>query len=251
MPGSGTRSQLPPNHLDEAPVGDPPESLAPEFPQPPPAERNALVAGAPFEPAGLQAALLADLDRHDAADVDQRRGLADAFHRRLESLPRDGGRPVADALLQLLESGRLGEVVDSEGRTARAVAADALVGLGYPYALELSPDDLDHLRQGGGYRTPRARVVTALTLVGALSALEAIAVSNLDGALAPIHAGLTVASAIAVAATRPLTRARKWAVISLLVAGVEGVMLAAFGTPAALLSGLAAVIAAALMSKKR
>ncbi|MCP3102002.1 hypothetical protein LZ198_24350 [Myxococcus sp. K15C18031901] len=58
----------------------------------------------------------------------------------------DGGRQVADTLHQLLGGGRLEGLVDAQGRSCRAVAVEALLCLGFPYALEVEPDDLKHLR---------------------------------------------------------------------------------------------------------
>ncbi|MGZ3460638.1 MAG: hypothetical protein ACXU86_19290, partial [Archangium sp.] len=65
-----------------------------------------------------------------------------------EALASGGGsREVADLLLQLLEGGRLEGLEEAEGRTCRGVAVEALTRLGFPYALEVRPEDLEHLRQ--------------------------------------------------------------------------------------------------------
>jgi hypothetical protein len=54
---------------------------------------------------------------------------------------------VADLLLHLLESGLLEGLVERGGRTCRSVAVESLTGFGFPYALEVRPEDLDHLRE--------------------------------------------------------------------------------------------------------
>ncbi len=175
----------------------------------------------------------------------------ETLFRELAALPRDGGRPVADALLGLLEGGRLEGLVDSTGRSARATAAEALVGMGYPYALELSPEDLEHLRQHQAPRTPKAFLVAGLGLVWALGGLEFVAGAAQGRELAVLHSVLTVGTAVGMALTRPGTRPRRWATLALVLAGAVGIQLGLAHTPAALLSGLAALIAAALMAKKR
>ncbi len=207
------------------------------------------VAAAGEAPSALPATALQARVQQAATSRDPK-GV-DTLNRELASLPRDGGRPVADALLRLLEGGRLEGLVDTAGRSARATAAMALVGMGYPYALELSPEDLDHLRQAQGPRTPRVFLVAGLGLVWALGGLEFVAGAAQGREWVVLHSVLTVGTALGVALTRPGTRLRRWAMGALVLAGAVGIQLGLVPTPAALLSGLAALIAAALMSKKR
>ncbi len=56
-------------------------------------------------------------------------------------------REAADFITRELEQNRLANLVDPEGLTCRAAAVEALLDLGYPYALEVAPEDLEHLRQ--------------------------------------------------------------------------------------------------------
>jgi len=82
-----------------------------------------------------------------AASGAERAALAGHLNRELEALGSEGGsREVADLLLHLLESGQLEGLEEAEGRTCRGVAVETLVGLGYPYALEVRPEDLEYLR---------------------------------------------------------------------------------------------------------
>jgi hypothetical protein len=204
--------------------------------------------------ADLAVALLpqveAELDRAAAATDADRRLIADDLNAQFSALRPAGGRAQADALLKLLEGGRLTELVDSEGKTCRAAAAEALIAMGYPYALELSPEDLDHVRKGGGFRSHAASLVSALTLIAVLTGLEVVlGASSSSGTLSFAHAALTGLSAIAMAVTRPRTRARKYALWAVILSGLEGVGLAILGAPGALLAGLGALVAAALMSK--
>jgi hypothetical protein len=84
----------------------------------------------------------------------EREALAAQVNQQLEALGlASGAREAADLLQQLLEGGRLTALRDAEGRSCRARAVEALLALGYPYALEVRPEDLEHLRQA---HQPRA-----------------------------------------------------------------------------------------------
>lgn len=99
------------------------------------------------------------------------RDAVDTLHAALALAPQeeDARRALADFLLGALASGQLGGLRDTSGRTSRAIAAAALLELGYPYALELAPEDLEHLR---AEERPRGRTTTlALVLVGVATLL--------------------------------------------------------------------------------
>ncbi|WP_375771274.1 hypothetical protein NR798_10360 [Archangium gephyra] len=82
-----------------------------------------------------------------AASEAERTRVAGALNQQLDALAAGGGsREVADLLEQLLESGRLAGLADAEGRSCRAAATEALTRLGFPYALEVRPEDLAFLR---------------------------------------------------------------------------------------------------------
>jgi hypothetical protein len=55
-------------------------------------------------------------------------------------------RARADLLLSLMTDARLRDYTGKDGRTVRAAAVEALVGLGYPYALEVPPEVLAQVR---------------------------------------------------------------------------------------------------------
>ena len=67
----------------------------------------------------------------------------------------EGSREAADVLLRLLEDGSLEGLEGPRGRTCRAVAVETLLRLGFPYALEVRPEDLEHLRSQGSKRQRR------------------------------------------------------------------------------------------------
>ncbi|HEX8441354.1 MAG TPA: hypothetical protein VF697_40090, partial [Archangium sp.] len=68
----------------------------------------------------------------------------DAFLEGL-SAPRPQGEPPrvrADVMLDILEDRRLCALTGTDGRRVGVVALEALLGLGYPYALEVTPEML-------------------------------------------------------------------------------------------------------------
>jgi hypothetical protein len=82
-----------------------------------------------------------------AATEAERALLAGKLNQQLDALAAGGGsREVADLLEQLLESGQLAGLEDTGGRTCRAAATEALTRLGFPFALEVRPEDLAYLR---------------------------------------------------------------------------------------------------------
>jgi hypothetical protein len=72
--------------------------------------------------------------------------LASAVNQRLKDLVRAPSRANADTLLELLENDALCGLVGPDGQGCDQVAAAALISLGYPYALEISPEVLERLR---------------------------------------------------------------------------------------------------------
>lgn len=60
--------------------------------------------------------------------------------------PGESTRQRADQLLRLLQDERLGDLTDSNERQVRPLALEALIGLGFPYALEVPPEVLAELR---------------------------------------------------------------------------------------------------------
>jgi hypothetical protein len=77
----------------------------------------------------------------------ERAQVAAKINHQLDALAAAGGsREVADLLHQLLESGRLAGLEEEGGRSCRAAATEALTRLGFPFALEVRPEDLAHLR---------------------------------------------------------------------------------------------------------
>jgi hypothetical protein len=191
------------------------------------------------------------LEEARAAAGAERVALAWHLNRELEALGAEGGsREVADLLLQLLESGRLEGLEEAEGRTCRGVAVETLVGLGYPYALEVRPEDLEFLRHQT--RPPQ----TGLLSKGALAAgvLGAGFVGEwalLPPELANGKSGLGLPLFFLMALTGMVTAlwgdegsdTRRAGLLGLLVVSLVQLYLGVFGGYYGALSGLAGVLA--------
>jgi len=209
---------------------------------------------APLQPSDLVSRLQLQLDQLTPDNREQ----VDALTAALTGLAVAPSRACADLLLRLLEEGKLQGLEDSRGRTARAAAVEALLGMGYPYALELAPEDLEHLR-AETRRLPLVSRVGAVALVLALTSLQGLLGWLWEDEVALVHAIFTAVSAVAVALPSPSRWFRWGARLSLVAAGLAGVGLQLTSVltgvlndkPVSLLTGLAALIAAAMMSRKR
>lgn len=199
------------------------------------------------------------LARAKEADGDERCELAGKINRALEALPRSmPAREAADLILTRLGDRSLEDLADANGMTCRAAAVGVLLELGFPYALEIEPDDLEHYRQVTTPRRPWWRAVAA-GLVWPLGALElAMAVSDHelgrlgdggDASVAAVasHVGMTLASAASAALSRDGGRGRTWARWALAGSAVVGVALAVGGVVPALGTALAALLAGVVL----
>jgi hypothetical protein len=66
--------------------------------------------------------------------------------------PEASPRERADLLLSLMEDAQIADYTGSDGRTVRVAAVQALLSLGYPYALEVPPEALEaKVREEGGF----------------------------------------------------------------------------------------------------
>jgi hypothetical protein len=85
--------------------------------------------------------------RAAAAPESERVRLARRIAVRLRRLPRESPPDVAARwLLRALEGSVWLDWADSRGWTCRAEAVEALLALGYPWALHVTPEDLEHYR---------------------------------------------------------------------------------------------------------
>ncbi len=115
------------------------------------------------------------------------RSDVDAFFQALGQPPSEGETPRerADFLLSLLEDASVRDVTGGDGRSVRAAAVEGLLALGYPYALEISPEVLAQVR-GEPSEAPGVQKVLVVGLV-----LAALAVLTQGGiatwALQQVH----------------------------------------------------------------
>jgi hypothetical protein len=93
---------------------------------------------------GLEELLL----RASTVRFSERKRLASSVNHLLAALAkRNPSKGSADFLHQLLESDALLGLRDSQGLSSRAAAVSALICMGYPHALEVSPEELRCLRR--------------------------------------------------------------------------------------------------------
>jgi hypothetical protein len=96
-------------------------------------------------------------------------------------------RERADLLLALIEDKHLGDFTGSQGRTVRAAAVQALLALGYPYALEVPPEALETRLSDTDAEAPQslfssAKGILALSfvvIVGLLMLIPAIGIASM------------------------------------------------------------------------
>ncbi|WP_275899140.1 hypothetical protein [Pyxidicoccus caerfyrddinensis] len=106
--------------------------------------------GKPTPPLELPLPVLVLVEQARRVPAEERPELALRLNTLLEQISAEGGsRQLADTFHRLLETGKLEGLVDTRGRSCRAVAVEALLSLGFPYALEVRPEDLEHLRAHG------------------------------------------------------------------------------------------------------
>jgi hypothetical protein len=107
----------------------------------------------------------------------------DALLRGLASplAPDEAPRARADFLLSLLESREVVALQGSDGRTVRLAAVEALLALGYPYALEVPPEALEEAHRARKDATPRD--IPGLGIAAAVLALMVQSVVTLPAAI--------------------------------------------------------------------
>ncbi len=164
----------------------------------------------------------------------------------------ESGRQMADYLLAQLEAGHLAGLVDSHGRSLRARAVEAVLALGYPFALEVSPEDLEHLRRdstSGAALTPMS-VAAILVAVGG----AAVTLTQTAGFArfweAGAEAALAIVGVLMAALSRAGTRTAQMGMALLVVSAALGVWLMRNGMHESLLAVLGAVLAGLLLFRR-
>ncbi|HZN94034.1 MAG TPA: hypothetical protein VFB81_15080 [Myxococcales bacterium] len=194
------------------------------------------------------------LQKADAATGDARRSATGELNELLGQMSRFASRPVADLLLRWLDQGSLTDLEDGDGQTARAAATAAVLSMGYPYALEISPDDLDHLREHTAPDSSLGGSLAATLVVGITSAFAGteLVAQGWRGHLSHMGALLAViGTMIAVALTRARGSGRRWALLSLLLSGLVAMSFAVSESSVLLFPAIGAIIAFAMAWPRR
>lgn len=246
------RASRRPRHL-EGEAGEPrlPEAAVRAPSEPP-------LTGKPTPPLDLPLPVLVLTEQVRRAPEDERPELAWRLNDLLLQMAAGGGdRQVADTFHRLLETGKLEGLVDVRGRSCRAVAVEALLSLGYPYALEVRPEDLEHLRSTGRGLAPtrlavRGPLVPAGVLLAGLGAQIVQELTRPGGpdSLVTTQVGLAGLALMALWLAPPRSPVYRLglgllALVSVLLLAVPLVADASVG-PWAGLAGLVAVLLAAL-----
>ncbi len=176
----------------------------------PPSEVDPLESLAPFEggPASKAVPALNHLVKavREAATDAERRDFCGQINKVLEAMQQPN-ETQARSLVGWLDEEAFHGLVDGESMPCRAVAVGALLRMGYPYALEVDPDDLEFFRlhQSSGVATGTtlfARVLAGLaaTSYGAVAGLLLSSASfdldsrGLDLTVLALLAGTSVAA---------------------------------------------------------
>jgi hypothetical protein len=180
--------------------------------------------------------------------------LVDRLHRCFSDLPAQGvPRAAADFLIRQLEGGTFAALEDQRGGSTRAAAVRALLALGYPYALEVSPEDLGHLRAEDQRRRPWTEPAASAVVVAGAAASSVVAALHPSlgaAAVLPLALGSVVGGLLA-AFNRSGTRGRALGMGLLATVTVGGVVLAAGGGTFEAITALASLVALVLLSWRR
>lgn len=180
--------------------------------------------------------------RVPGADERVRRSFVD----RLSRLDLGSPRATADCLQNLLASGDLATLRAFDGTSARAVAVERLLALGYPYALEVSPEDLAHWRGERPSEATDGRGLSVLVMTIAVClSLWGVSEPPTGFGLATVLAlqAVTVAGAV-----RP--GLRLWARKAVFALGVLACIVGFRYGVATVLPGMAALVSAYLFGQR-
>ena len=180
--------------------------------------------------------------RAPGADLTARRSFVD----RLARLDLGNPRTTADALLKVLASEDLASLHAPDGTSARAVAVERLLALGYPYALEVSPEDLAHWRAERPSQATDGRGLSVLVMTVAVC-LSLWGVSD-----PPTGIGLASVVALEAVTVAGVVRPglRTWARKAVFALGVLACALGLRYGVATLLPGVAGLVTAYLIAPR-
>ncbi len=210
-------------------------------------------------PPGSPLPVLVLVDQAQNAAGEERQELSRRINRWLDKMVREGGsRQVADWFHHLIESGRLEGLEDAEGHGCHETAVRGLIAMGFPYALEVRPEDLDRLKPREAQRKRQRRgrnlkgTAAGVVVGGALgeAVLDLLRTGHVTGSLT-VEVGVAALALVALLFSQPRTPLRNMGLAVLLVASLFSFFLGVMGGYAGLVSGLAGLVAALLFALHR
>lgn len=200
------------------------------------------------------------VDQARSASGAERQELSRRINRWLDQMVRDGGsRHVADWFHHLIESGRLEDLADEAGHSCHETAVRGLLAMGFPYALEVRPEDLERIKPREQQRRSRRRGrdwkggAAGVLVGGAITelVLNLLVTDQLGTGILLVEVGLALLAAVALLLSGPRTPLRHMGLAVLLVVSTLSISLALLGGYAGLVSGLAGLVAALLCALHR
>lgn len=211
------------------------------------------VPGAKTPPPGTPLPVLLLVDQARDAPPEEQQVLARRINRLLDQMVLEGGsRHVADWFHHLIESGRLEELADEAGHSCHETAIKGLLSMGFPYALEVRPEDLQRLRPPEQKATWK-RLLTPLAATVAAGGAVFQLMEHLMGPfrfsrLLTFEVGASLLALAAVLVGKPRTPLRKLGLAGLVVVSILSLFLGSLPGYAGLVSGLAGLVAALLFA---
>jgi hypothetical protein len=199
------------------------------------------------------------VDQAQSASGTERQELSRRINRWLDQMVLEGGsRHVADWFHHLIESGRLDGLADVAGHSCHETAVRGLLSMGFPYALEIRPEDLERIKpreqqQKSRQRDRNLKGAAASVLVGGSIAelLLNLTRHSPPTGLLTVEVGVSLLATVALLFSGPRTPLRNMGLAVLLVASLLSISLGVLGGYAGLVSGLAGLVAALLFALHR
>lgn len=221
------------------------------------APRRALAPSAPTPPLGVPLPVLVWVEQAHREQGEARQRLALRINQWLAKMASGGGgRPAAEVFHRLLEGGKLEGLVDEKGEACVEAAVRGLLALGFPYALEVRPEDLERLHTRlPAPSSPRPEPKGLAAAIGAGGALGQIGLEvGLSGELSPqvtLEVGALLVALGTVLMSTPRTGARHLGLAGLALASVTEIFLGMSPGYAGLVSGLAGLVAFLLFAGRK
>ncbi|MBN1210686.1 MAG: hypothetical protein JXB05_37910 [Myxococcaceae bacterium] len=213
--------------------------------------------GAKTPPPETPLPVLLLIDQARSASGEERQELSRRINRWLDQMVREGGsRHVADWFHHLIESERLEGLADAAGHACHETAIQGLLAMGFPYALEVRPEDLERIKPRERRRRGRDKDVkgaSAGVLAGGILTelvLNLLRAHPVRGPLT-VEVGLSLLAMVALLLSTPRSPLRNMGLAVLLVVSLLSVSLGFFTGYAGMVAGLAGLVAVLLFALHR